>query len=106
MYSIFLQTITFLLPPLYFVRSGVTDMDLGYSRFAGMAGVVWSQTAENYDSSISASASNFTFNSDGVYASDGPTNRWVARPLRCLENTYVCTFILDYASLSLSNKVL
>ena len=72
--------------PLYFVRSGYVYLPTtaGTFRDAGAYGIYWSSRGAAYTSSTSATAYYLQVEPSAVVPSDGPTNRWVGFPLRCL----------------------
>ena len=72
--------------PLYFVRSGYINTQMGRSRYAGIGGNYWSSVAASKLSSgtVTPSAYNLNFNATGVGPSNGPSYRWFGFPLRCL----------------------
>ena len=74
--------------PLYFVRSGDVELPIttGTFRFAGVGGIYWSSRASSAgaNGTTTPSAYNINFNATGVYPSNGPYERWLGFPLRCL----------------------
>ena len=73
---------------LYFVRSGDVELPIttGTFRFAGVGGIYWSSRASSASANgtTTPSAYNLNFNATGVYPSNGPYERWLGFPLRCL----------------------
>ena len=71
---------------LYFVRSGYIDLSIGRSRFAGYDGNYWpSIAASNIWGSAGLGAYHLVFDATNVYPSNGPADRWLGFPLRCLK---------------------
>ena len=75
--------------PLYFVRSGVVDptYTAGTFRHAGVIGYEWSSRGSSTHANGSAipSTYNLNFNATTVYPSNGPNERYIGLPLRCLD---------------------
>ena len=69
--------------PLYFVRSGYTDISGGRLRNFGQTGNWWSSTALTYTSSTDARTSVLSLNAASIYLSSS-SNRWNGFYLRCL----------------------
>jgi hypothetical protein len=69
------------------VRSGNFNLTIsaGTFRNAGHEGNWWSSRgADNVWGSAGLGGYNLNFNATGVNPSNGPTNRWIGFPLRCL----------------------
>ena len=69
-----------------FVRSGNVNRNNGSARNLGINGYNWSTTASPVYNNGSAALTgyNLNFNASGVNPSDGPLNRWLGFPIRCL----------------------
>ncbi len=72
--------------PLHFVRSGLVNRGYGSARYLGLDGDYWSTTASPVYNGGSAALTGYDldFGASGVYPSDGPLNRWLGFPIRCL----------------------
>lgn len=76
-------TMTLLLHLLYFVRSGLVDINIVCIRYAGIDGAWWSPSAaSNIWGNAGLGANYFRFYVTEVNPSNGPSNRWIAFPLR------------------------
>ncbi len=70
--------------PLYFVRSGNVNIELGHLMSASYTGYIWSLAASSrhHDGIIIPSAYRLAFTTTSVNPSYGPYLRWHAFPLR------------------------
>ena len=70
------------------MRSGIVTISSTISTFtnAGIRSYGWSSrgTATRYDGANIPSSYNLDFNATGVLPSNGPSNRYLGFPLRCL----------------------
>ena len=84
--SILYITITLLLHPPYFVRSGYLPFNPEYLRNMGRNSELWSSIASSrrFDNTTLSSAYYFEFNIDNILPSNGPNVRWMGFPLRWL----------------------
>lgn len=82
------RSITSLIPPLYFVRSGYIGINTDYLRTAGINGYTWEELAAIMHSSGEIAPSAYSFRFDGIEAfpMNGPNNRFAGFSLRCLDN--------------------
>ena len=78
--------ITFLLPTLYFVRSGNIAIINGRLWDANIVGDSWPSTGLSRATEVTAgpSAHVFYFNATRTYPTAGPVDRWAGMPLRYL----------------------
>lgn len=79
-----MYTTTYLLHPLYHVRSGWVSIYHGYLRNAGITSYAWPMTATSVSSIYDARAYNLHFNSSIINLSGGPDLRYYGFPLRWL----------------------
>ena len=87
----------------YFVRSGNFNLanTAGVLRNAGQNGNWWSSRgADNVWGSAGLGGYNLEFNANGVRPSNGPHNRYLGFPLRCLST------VLDYVEMMFSKIIL
>ncbi len=72
--------------PLYFVRSGYIRISSGYLLAASSVGYAWINLTSSKLPNNAPIASTYylTFNSTSIRALDGPYERWLTFPLRCL----------------------
>ncbi len=67
------------------MRSGSISQGFGISRNVGLYGYDWSATTSDMIwGSTGLGAYRFDFDSSRFYSSNGPSDRWIGFPVRCL----------------------